>query len=147
TDELRALVALLAGEPSGRRPRVMVLTAPRAEQHAQGTATVLAWIDAALALGMPGKAYARYGTPSRQGNGQGGREHGQKADQLPGYRMIDDPAARAHVAEVWGVPPESLPGRGRSAYELLESLGVGGGPRALLVHGSNIAVSAPHATR
>ncbi|NSL43008.1 hypothetical protein HO151_02015, partial [Streptomyces sp. 8P21H-1] len=47
-----------------------------------------------------------------QGNGQGGREHGQKADQLPGYRSIRDPEARAHVASVWGVDPESLPGAG-----------------------------------
>nr|WP_257428454.1 molybdopterin oxidoreductase family protein [Nocardioides carbamazepini] len=153
-DELRALVTLLAGaaasaggERSDRRPRVMVLTARGAEQHAQGTATVLAWIDVALALGMPGKPYAGYGCLTGQGNGQGGREHGQKADQLPGYRMIDDPAARAHVAGVWGVPPESLPGKGRSAYELLDSLGQHDGGKALLVLGSNIVVSAPNATR
>ena len=38
----------------------------------------------------------------------GGREHGQKADQLPGYRRIDDPSARAHVARVWGVDPDTL---------------------------------------
>jgi assimilatory nitrate reductase catalytic subunit len=38
-----------------------------------------------------------------------------------------------------------LPGPGRSAYELLDSLGTPGGPRALLVMGSNIAVSAPRA--
>ncbi|MCP6105400.1 nitrite reductase, partial [Klebsiella pneumoniae] len=91
------------------------------EQHAQGSDTVLAWIDVALALGMPGRPYAGYGCLTGQGNGQGGREHGQKADQLPGYRLIDDPAARAHVAAVWGVDPDSLPGRGRSAYELLEA--------------------------
>ncbi|MBM7517260.1 molybdopterin oxidoreductase family protein [Nocardioides nitrophenolicus] len=142
TDELHALVALLTGAP-----RVMVLTARGAEQHAQGTATVLGWIDVALALGLPGRPYAGYGCLTGQGNGQGGREHGQKADQLPGYRMIDDPAARAHVAAVWGVAPDSLPGKGRSAYELLDSLGRDDGPKALLVHGSNIVVSAPNATR
>ncbi len=141
TDELRALVDLLAGNE-----KVIVLTARGAEQHAQGTATVLGWLNVALALGMPGKPSSGYGCLTGQGNGQGGREHGQKADQLPGYRMIDDPAARAHVAGVWGVDPDSLPGKGRSAYELLESLGDGGGPRALLVFGSNIVVSAPHAT-
>ena len=141
-DEVRALAALLAGGE-----RVVVLTARGAEQHAQGSDTVLAWIDVALALGMPGKPYAGYGCLTGQGNGQGGREHGQKADQLPGYRLIDDPAARAHVAAVWGVEPDSLPGRGRSAYELLEALGTEDGPRAMLVHGSNIVVSAPHATR
>jgi assimilatory nitrate reductase catalytic subunit len=142
TDELRELAGLLAGAD-----RAMVLTARGAEQHSQGTATVLGWINVALALGMPGKQYAGYGCLTGQGNGQGGREHGQKADQLPGYRMIDDPAARAHVARVWGVDPESLPGRGRSAYELLAALGTRTGARALLVLGSNIVVSAPHATR
>jgi assimilatory nitrate reductase catalytic subunit len=40
-----------------------------------------------------------------QGNGQGGREHGQKCDQLPGQRHIDDPAAREYVARVWGSRP------------------------------------------
>ncbi len=141
TEELRALVDLLAGAT-----KVMVLTARGAEQHAQGTATVLGWLNIALALGMPGKPHSGYGCLTGQGNGQGGREHGQKSDQLPGYRMIDDPAARAHVAAVWGVEPESLPGKGRSAYELLDSLGDGGGAKALLVLGSNIVVSAPRAT-
>ncbi|CAN5459963.1 molybdopterin oxidoreductase family protein [soil metagenome] len=126
--------------------RVMVLTARGAEQHSQGTATVLAWINLTLGLGMCGKTYAGYGCLTGQGNGQGGREHGQKSDQLPGYRMIDDPAARAHVGAVWGVDPDALPGPGRSAYELLDSLGTDGGPSALLVHGSNIVVSAPRAT-
>jgi assimilatory nitrate reductase catalytic subunit len=140
-DELRELAALL-----GRSGRVMVLTARGAEQHSQGTATVLAWINVALALGMPGKDYAGYGCLTGQGNGQGGREHGQKADQLPGYRMIDDPVAREHVARVWGVPAADLPGPGLSAYELLDGLGTPGGARALLVFGSNIVVSAPNAT-
>ena len=130
----------------GAADRVMVLTARGAEQHSQGTAIVLGWINVALALGMPGKPFAGYGCLTGQGNGQGGREHGQKADQLPGYRMIDDPEARAHVASVWGVDADDLPGRGRSAYELLDALGTPGGARALLVFGSNIVVSAPNAT-
>lgn len=141
TAQLRACAELLVGAE-----RVTILTARGAEQHAQGTDTVLAWIDLALALGMPGKQHAGYGCLTGQGNGQGGREHGQKADQLPGYRMIDDPVARDHVAAVWGVPAASLPGPGRSAYELLDALGTDDGPRALLVFGSNIVVSAPHAT-
>jgi assimilatory nitrate reductase catalytic subunit len=127
--------------------RVIVLTARGAEQHADGTATVLAWLNLALALGLPGRPYAGFGCLTGQGNGQGGREHGQKADQLPGYRAIDDPDARAHVAEVWGVAPESLPGTGLSAYELLCTLGTRRGPRSLLVFGSNIVVSAPNVAR
>ena len=124
-----------------------VLSARGSEQHATGTDTVTAFIALALVLGLPGNPGTGFGTITGQGNGQGGREHGQKADQLPGYRKIDDPAARAHVAAVWGVEPDSLPGPGRSAFELLDALGTEGGPRALLVHGSNPVVSAPDAAR
>ncbi|MGB3443998.1 MAG: molybdopterin oxidoreductase family protein [Actinophytocola sp.] len=119
-----------------------VLTARGTEQHARGTDMVSAWINLALALGLPGKPGSGFGCLTGQGNGQGGREHGQKADQLPGYRRLDDPAARAHVAAVWGVDPDSLPGPGRSAYELLDSA-----PKGLLVFGSNVLVSAPNAAR
>ena len=124
-----------------------VLTARGAEQHADGTDVVGAAIALTLALGLPGRPRAGYGTITGQGNGQGGREHGQKADQLPGYRSITDPAARAHVAGVWGVEPEEIPGAGVSAFELLDSLGKEGGPTALLVHASNPVVSAPDADR
>jgi assimilatory nitrate reductase catalytic subunit len=139
-EDVRALARML-----GEAENVIVLTARGAEQHAQGSDTVLAWINLALALGQCGTPYSGYGCLTGQGNGQGGREHGQKADQLPGYRSIEDPAARAHVARVWGVEPESLPGKGRSAYELLDALGTDDGARALLVFGSNIVVSAPNA--
>ncbi|MCX5120405.1 molybdopterin oxidoreductase family protein [Micromonospora sp. NBC_00362] len=131
----------------GTGGRVIILTARGAEQHAKGVDTVTAYVNLALALGLPGRDGSGYGCLTGQGNGQGGREHGQKADQLPGYRRIDDPAAREHVAGVWGVPADELPGPGVPAYKLLDSLGTPGGPRALLVFGSNPVVSAPRAAR
>jgi assimilatory nitrate reductase catalytic subunit len=133
----RAAAALLADATNA-----YVLTARGTEQHARGADMVSAWINLALALGLPGREGSGFGCLTGQGNGQGGREHGQKADQLPGYRKLDDPAARAHVAGVWGVDPDSLPAPGVSAYELLDE-----GPRGLLVFGSNVVVSAPHAGR
>jgi assimilatory nitrate reductase catalytic subunit len=138
--DLSAAAALLGDAAS-----VMVLTSRGAEQHSKGTDTALAFINLALALGQMGRPHAGFGTVTGQGNGQGGREHGQKADQLPGYRRIDDPAARAHVAGVWGVDTAELPGPGVSAYEMLDALGTDAGVRALLVVGSNVVVSAPHA--
>ncbi|AVH97611.1 hypothetical protein GCM10010497_49750 [Streptomyces cinereoruber] len=135
---LREAVALFCDAPTG-----MVLTARGPEQQSKGTDTVGAWINLCLATGRAGRPLSGYGCLTGQGNGQGGREHGQKADQLPGYRKLDDPAARAHVAGVWGVDPESLPGPGRSAYELLDALG--GDVKALLLMGSNPVVSAPRA--
>ena len=136
-----------AADQLGRARTAIILTGRGTEQHAKGTDTVSAWINLALALGRPGRPGSGYGCLTGQGNGQGGREHGQKADQLPGYRRIDDPAARAHVASVWGVDPDDLPGPGVSATELLDRLGRPGGPRALLVFGSNPVVSAPRAGR
>jgi assimilatory nitrate reductase catalytic subunit len=136
--QLRETVRLFC-EPES----AMVLTARGPEQQSKGTDTVSAWINLCLATGRAGRPYSGYGCLTGQGNGQGGREHGQKADQLPGYRKLDDPAARAHVAEVWGVDPDSLPGPGRSAYELLDALGTD--IKSLLLMGSNPVVSAPRA--
>ncbi|GAA1847006.1 molybdopterin oxidoreductase family protein [Microlunatus capsulatus] len=127
--------------------RAVILTARGAEQHSSGTDTAQAWVNLALALGLPGRPFSGYGTITGQGNGQGGREHGQKADQLPGYRKLADPADRAHVAAVWGVDPASLPQPGLSAFEMLDRLGTPGGVRALLVLASNLVVSAPDVNR
>jgi len=142
---LRRTVEILAAAAPSRGGRgAMILSGRGSEQHSDGTDTVTAAINLALALGLPGRPASGYGCLTGQGNGQGGREHGQKADQLPGYRMIDDPAARAHVAAVWGVDPDSLPGKGVPAVQLLAKLGTE--VRALFVHGANVLVSAPDAT-
>jgi assimilatory nitrate reductase catalytic subunit len=145
---LRAVARLLAagarrGADGGHG--AYILTGRGIEQHADGTDTTTAAINLALLLGLPGAAHSGYGTLTGQGNGQGGREHGQKADQLPGYRKITDTAARTHVAGVWGVPEEAIPGPGLPAVELLASLGEPGGTHCLFVHGANVAVSAPDA--
>jgi assimilatory nitrate reductase catalytic subunit len=131
----------------GHGAHPMILTARGPEQQSQGVSNTLAYINLALALGAVGKPFSGYGCLTGQGNGQGGREHGQKADQLPGYRRIDDDQARAQMADIWGLPASAIPGPGKSAYELLTSIGRGGGIRALLVMGSNVAVSAPNATQ
>ena len=136
-DQRRTVFALARAE------KAIILTARGAEQHRSGTDTAQAWINLALALGLPGRPGSGWGTVTGQGNGQGGREHGQKADQLPGYRSLKDPAARAHVAAVWGIDPDDLPMPGKSAFELLDALGTDGGVRTLLVLASNVAVSAP----
>jgi assimilatory nitrate reductase catalytic subunit len=125
----------------------MTLTGRGPEQQSKGVDTVLAFINLMLALGQVGKVGGGYGCLTGQGNGQGGREHGQKADQLPGYRLIETDAHREQVAKVWGVDPASLPRKGRSAFELLDSLGQPNGIRGLLVMGSNVAVASPDVGR
>jgi assimilatory nitrate reductase catalytic subunit len=135
----------LAARLLGQAKTAMILTARGPEQQSHGVDNVLAFINLALALGKAGKPHCGYGCLTGQGNGQGGREHGQKADQLPGYRRLDNPEHRAFIAGVWGVAEKDLPAPGRSAYEMLDAMGAEGGVRALLVFGSNLAVSAPRA--
>jgi len=129
----------------GRAASAMVLTGRGPEQQSQGVANVLGFINLMLALGKVGKPFSGWGCFTGQGNGQGGREHGQKSDQLPGYRSLRDAGHRAHAAALWGVAETDLPGPGPSACELLRDLGTEGGVRALLVMGSNLVVSAPDA--
>ncbi|MCU1565511.1 MAG: nitrite reductase, partial [Pseudarthrobacter sp.] len=54
-----------------------ILTGRGVEQHVDGTDTATAAINLSLLLGLPGSARSGYGTLTGQGNGQGGREHGQ----------------------------------------------------------------------
>ncbi|KRF18662.1 molybdopterin oxidoreductase family protein [Paenibacillus sp. Soil787] len=121
----------------------IVLTARGLEQQVNGVENTLNYINLALITGKIGRKGCGYGAVTGQANGQGGREHGQKADQLPGYRLIEDPAAREHVAKVWGIDPNELPGKGVSAYELLQKIDEGE-IKALIVLGSNPLVSSPN---
>jgi assimilatory nitrate reductase catalytic subunit len=92
------------------------------EHHSHGVQNVLGAINIVLASGRIGREGCGYATITGQANGQGGREHGQKCDQLPGMRDIANPEHRAIVAKVWGVEPESLPGPGVDAYEIFREI-------------------------
>ncbi|MBZ0306903.1 MAG: molybdopterin oxidoreductase family protein, partial [Anaerolineae bacterium] len=83
---------------------------------------VLGAINIVLASGRIGRPNCGYGTITGQGNGQGGREHGQKADQLPGARDLGNPQHRAEVAAVWGMSPDDLPTPGVDAYEIFRKI-------------------------
>lgn len=88
------------------------------EHHSHGVQNVLGAINMVLASGRIGRPNCGYGTITGQANGQGGREHGQKKDQLPGGRDLDNPEHRAYVASVWGMDPDDLPMPGVDAYEI-----------------------------
>ena len=129
----------------GEARSAMVLTGRGPEQQSQGVQNDLGFINLMLALGKIGKPASGWGCLTGQGNGQGGREHGQKSDQLPGYRSLGNAEHRAYVAQRWGLPEAELPPPGPSACEMLETIGQPGGVRALLEMGSNPVVSTPDA--
>ncbi|QOY91058.1 molybdopterin oxidoreductase family protein [Paludibaculum fermentans] len=106
----------------GMAERAMALHARGIEHHSHGVENCLALVNLCLATGNIGREGAGPNMITGQGNGQGGREHGQKCDQLPGQRHIADPAAREHVAKVWGITPEEIPQAGYSAVEIMEAI-------------------------
>jgi assimilatory nitrate reductase catalytic subunit len=92
------------------------------EHHSNGVQNCLGTINLVLASGRIGLPKSGYGTIVGQANGQGGREHGQKADQLPGWRDIANPEHRRHIAGIWGIQEQDLPGPGVDAYELFRKI-------------------------
>jgi len=111
-----------AAEMWGPAKTSFLLHARGIEHHSHGVQNVLGAINLVLASGRIGREGCGYATITGQANGQGGREHGQKCDQLPGWRDIDNPEHRAHVAGVWGIAPDELPGKGVDAYEIFRKI-------------------------
>lgn len=126
--------------------RCMILHARGPEQQTMGTDNVTAMINLALACGLPGRPGSGIDMLTGQRNGQGGREWGQRCNQLPAGRSIADPAHRAVVAERWGVDPDTLPGVGSTYVEILRMAGRGE-VRGLLSISNNMSISAPDLSR
>lgn len=106
----------------GKASTSFLMHARGIEHHSKGVENVLSCINIVLASGRIGKPYCGYGTITGQGNGQGGREHGHKCDQLPGNRDIENPEHRKYISEVWGIDEKDLPHKGLSAYEIIEAI-------------------------
>ncbi|SHM90403.1 assimilatory nitrate reductase catalytic subunit NasC [Gracilibacillus kekensis] len=128
----------------GRESSGMIFTARGVEQQINGTDTVRSFLNLLLVTGKIGKKYSGYGAITGQGNGQGAREHGQKADQLPGYRSIEKEEDRKYIAKVWGIEEQTLPRKGVSAYEMFEKI-IDGEITSMFVMCSNPIVSNPNA--
>ena len=127
--------------------RAMVLTARGAEQHSKGVDTVSAFINLALALGLPGRRAAATAASPGRATGRAAVSTGRRPTSCPATGASTTRPPGRTSRRCGGSSPADLPGPGRSAYEMLDALGTPGGPRALLVIGSNIAVSAPRGAR
>ncbi len=128
----------------GEADRAIALHARGLEHQSKGVEGCSGVINLCLATGNIGREGAGCMMITGQGNGQGGREHGQKCDQLPGQRSIADPAARRHVAQVWGIALEEIPQAGYTAVEIMEAIHRGE-IKALLSICFNPLVSLPDA--
>ncbi len=133
---------LAAARLYGRADPSLIMHARGIEHSTHGVDNCLAAINLALARGQVGKPGGGVTTLTGQGNGQGGREVGQKAAQLPGYRHIFVPEERQAVADVWGIPVDELPGEGAAATEMVHLM-ADGEIKSCMVVCSNLMVSLP----
>jgi assimilatory nitrate reductase catalytic subunit len=117
-----ASMIVRAAELWGPAKTSFLLHARGIEHHTKGVQNCLAALNLVVATGRIGREGCGYAMITGQGNGQGGREQGQKCDQLPGARDIENPEHRRHVAGVWGVPEASIPHAGLSAVPLVEAI-------------------------
>jgi assimilatory nitrate reductase catalytic subunit len=114
-----------AAEWWGTARTSFLLHARGIEHHSHGVQNVLGAINIVLASGRIGREGCGYSTITGQANGQGGREHGQKCDQLPGTRDLSNQEHRAQIARVWDIDPGDLPQPGVDAYEIFRQIDQG----------------------
>src|SRR5262244_494499 len=111
-----------AAEMWGPAKTSFLMHARGIEHHSKGVDNCMAAINLVVATGRIGRPGCGYAMITGQGNGQGAREQGQKCDQLPGARDIENPDHRRHIAQVWGVDEPSIPRKGVSAVEIVEKI-------------------------
>lgn len=128
-------------------PRSLFLHGRGIEQYRHGVETVGAFLNVVLATGQVGRMGTGAIMLTGQANGQGGREMGQKSEQLPGCRSIDNDNDRRHISRIWKVNPAELPRSGRyRASDFVDGI-MQGDIRALVVVGANPLLSAPNTER
>ena len=135
-----------AAEIWGPAETSMLLHARGVEHQVKGVENCLSYINLVLASGRIGKPGCGYGTITGQGNGQGGREHGQRCNQLPGARDIENPEDRKFIADVWRIQEPDLPHTGLTACEIFDAV-ESGKIKGLLSISFNPLVSIPDANR
>jgi assimilatory nitrate reductase catalytic subunit len=135
-----------AAEIWGPAETSMLLHARGVEHQVKGVENCLSYINLVLASGRIGRPGCGYGTITGQGNGQGGREHGQRCNQLPGARDIENPEHRKSIADFWNIPESDLPHTGLTACEIFDAI-QSGEIKGLLSISFNPLVSIPDANR
>lgn len=124
-----------------RSPATLSLYCQGLNQSSSGTAKNASLINLHLATGQIGKPGAGPFSLTGQPNAMGGREVGGLANLLSAHRDMANPAHRAEVATLWGVP--DVPSKpGLTAVELFEAA-ADGAVKALWIACTNPAQSMP----
>ncbi|MES2718903.1 MAG: molybdopterin-dependent oxidoreductase [Pseudomonadota bacterium] len=130
-----------ADSAGGARAPTLSLYCQGLNQSASGTAKNAALINLHLACGQIGKPGAGPLSLTGQPNAMGGREVGGLANLLSAHRDLANPAHRAEVAALWGLP--DVPAKpGKTAVEMFQAA-ADGEIKALWIACTNPAQSLP----
>ena len=122
-------------------PATLSLYCQGLNQSSSGTAKNAALINLHLATGQIGKPGAGPFSLTGQPNAMGGREVGGLANLLSAHRDLANPAHRAEVAQLWGLP--DVPSQpGKTAVEMFQAA-ADGQIKALWITCTNPAQSLP----
>lgn len=110
-------------------------------EHSQGSSTVIAIANLAMATGNVGLEGAGVNPLRGQNNVQGACDMGSFPHEYSGYRHVSDPAVRALFEEAWGVPLDPEPGL--RIPNMLDAA-TDGAFRALFIQGEDILQSDPN---
>ena len=109
-------------------------------EHSQGSTTVMAIANLAMATGNIGRPGVGVNPLRGQNNVQGSCDMGSFPHELPGYRHVGDDATRASFEAAWGVSLDREPGL--RIPNMLDAA-VAGSFKGLYVQGEDIAQSDP----
>jgi len=110
-------------------------------EHSQGSSTVMAIANLAMATGNIGRPGVGVNPLRGQNNVQGACDMGSFPHELSGYRHISDAAARALFEGEWGVPLDAEPGL--RIPNMLDAA-LDGSFRAIHIQGEDILQSDPN---
>ncbi|GAA1533711.1 formate dehydrogenase subunit alpha [Kribbella lupini] len=110
-------------------------------EHSQGSTTVMAMANLAMATGNIGRSGVGVNPLRGQNNVQGSCDMGSFPHELPGYRHVSDDGARDVYEQLWGTPLLNEPGL---RIPNMFDAAIDGSFRALFVQGEDIAQSDPN---
>lgn len=112
-------------------------------EHSQGSTTVMAIANLAMATGNIGRDGVGVNPLRGQNNVQGACDMGSFPHELSGYRHVSDDAAREMFEKLWGVPIDREPGL--RIPNMLDAA-VDGAFKGLYIQGEDILQSDPNTT-
>jgi formate dehydrogenase alpha subunit len=127
-----------------KSPTSMIATGMGMSQQVTGTNNVFSIINMMLICGQIAKERAGIDPPRGQNNVQGATDVGASPINYPGYIPIGNEENRRKVANIWGVPFESLSSKpGLTTVEIAKAA-YDGKIKALYIMGENPMVTDPN---